>query len=245
MQATVGSHCVECAKASRPTVSTRARFWSARQPILVTLSLIAVNVLVFLATVVQNPRSISGYLTQLHLDLLLNERAIEVTGEWYRLVTSGFLHYGIVHLGFNMYLLYILGQMLEPALGRVRFGLVYLASLLGGSAGVLLLQPDGLTAGASGAVFGLMGCAFVGYWQAGTNPFSTSIGGLLMINLVLTFVLSDRISVGGHLGGAVAGALCGLAVMAPPWKGVPDVVRTLVPLSVAAVSLAVSVVMVG
>lgn len=226
-------------------MSTRARFWSARQPIIVTMTILIVNVAVFVATVIQDPRSLSGALTPLHFDLLLNEQAIELTGEWYRIVTSGFLHYGIIHLGFNMYLLYILGQMLEPAIGRLRFGLVYLASLLGGSAGVLLLQPNGLTAGASGAVFGLMACAFVGYWLAGTNPFTTSIGGLLMINLALTFFLSDRISVGGHLGGAVAGALCGLVVMAPRWRDVPDVARTLAPIGVGVVSLGLCILAVG
>lgn len=209
------------------------------------MAIMAVNVAVFAATVIQDPRSLSGALTPLHFDLLLNEQAIAVTGEWYRIVTSGFLHYGIIHLGFNMYLLYILGQMLEPAIGRVRFALVYLASLLGGSAGVLLLQPNSLTAGASGAVFGLMACAFVGYWLAGTNPFRTAIGGLLMINLALTFFLSDRISVGGHLGGAIAGALCGLVVMAPRWKDVPGAARTLAPIGVGVVSLGICILVVG
>ena len=63
-------------------MSTRARFWSARQPIIVTMAIMAVNVAVFAATVIQDPRSLSGALTPLHFDLLLNEQAIAVTGEW-------------------------------------------------------------------------------------------------------------------------------------------------------------------
>ena len=89
---------------------------------------------------------------------------------WYRLVTSGFLHFGILHLAFNMYFLYVLGPMLEPGLGRVNYLLLYMASLLGGSLGVVLLDSGGITAGASGAVFGLLAAATVGLWRRGVNP---------------------------------------------------------------------------
>lgn len=241
MQAAVGSHCLDCAKAARPDVATRARFWNARQPAMMTMAIIAINVAVFAYAAVRDSASIAGSLTQVHLDLALNEQLVSRNGEWYRLITSGFLHYGIIHLAFNMYLLYLLGQMLEPTLGRVRFLLVYFASLLGGSAGVLLLEPNALTAGASGAVFGLMGLAFVGSYLHGANPLNTSIGTLLMINLFLTFMLRDRISVGGHLGGAAAGALCALVVMAPRRRGVPVWATYVGPLVVIAVSVAISV----
>jgi membrane associated rhomboid family serine protease len=244
VQAAVGSHCIECAKAARPDLSTRARFWNARQPALVTLILIGVNVAVFVLGAVRDPASISGQATATHRDLALFEPFL-ADGEWYRLVTSGFLHFGIIHLAFNMYLLYLLGQMLEPTVGRVKFVLVYFAALLGGSAGAILLDPLALTAGASGAVFGLMGLAFVGYWLHGANPFQTSIGTLLVLNLVITFLWSDRISVGGHLGGAIAGAVCAFAVMAPAWKGVPAWVGYAVPIAVSGAAIAVSVLAVG
>jgi membrane associated rhomboid family serine protease len=208
---------------------------------MVTTVIIAVNVAVFVYAAIQDSSSLAGSLTQVHLDLALNEQLVAVNGEWYRLVTSGFLHYGIIHLAFNMYLLYLLGQMLEPTLGRVRFLLVYFASLLGGSAGVLLLEPNALTAGASGAVFGLMGLAFVGSYLHGVNPLNTSIGTLLMMNLFLTFMLRDRISVGGHLGGAVAGAVCALVVMAPRRKQVPAWATYAAPLAVIAFSTAICV----
>ena len=242
VQAAVGSHCLDCAKASRPDPRTRARFWNARQPALATMVLIAINVLVFVYAALSDSASIAGRVTLVHLDLALNEQLLANGDEWYRLVTSGFLHFGIIHIGFNMYLLYLLGQMLEPTLGRVRFLLVYFASLLGGSAGVLLLDPNAITAGASGAVFGLMGLAFVGSYLHGTNPLNTSIGTLLMLNLFLTFMLRDRISVGGHLGGAIAGAVCAVFVMAPRHKGVPNWATYVAPAAVIVLCVTISVV---
>ena len=86
-----------------------------------------------------------------------------------------------------MLLLFQLGQLLEPAIGRIRFALLYFAALLAGSAGALLLSPNALHGGASGAVFGLMGAAFVGLRNRGVNPFSTGLGTVLMLNLLLTF----------------------------------------------------------
>ena len=129
-------------------------------------------------------------------------------------MTSGFVHFGIIHFAFNMLLLFQLGQLLEPAIGRIRFGLLYFAALLCGSAGALLLQPNSLHGGASGAVFGLMGAAFVGMRNRGVNPFSSGLGATLMINLVITFAIPG-ISIGGHIGGIIGGAIGGYAVLAP------------------------------
>jgi membrane associated rhomboid family serine protease len=151
------------------------------------------------------------------------------------------MHFGLIHIGFNMYLLYMLGQMLEPALGRVKFLLVYLAGMLGGSAGSLILDnPNSIAAGASGAVFALMGLAFVGYYLNGANPLNTSIGSLLMINLVITFLV-PRISIGGHIGGAVAGAVMALVVMAPRHRGFPAWASYATPVAVGALSVMIAV----
>lgn len=165
-------------------------------------------------------------------------------GSWYRLVTSGFLHYGVIHIALNMYFLYTLGPLLEAPLGRVRFLLLYLASLLGGSLGVILLQPGSLAAGASGAVFGLMAAASVGLWRRGVNPLSTNIGRVLLLNLVLTFMVSG-ISIGGHLGGAAAGALCATVMLAPSHKPAPAWATYAMPIAVAVVSVVASVVLVN
>lgn len=132
-------------------------------------------------------------------------------GEVYRLVTGGFLHANLLHIGFNGYLLWQLGHMLEPVMGRVRFLGVYAAGLLGGSAGAMLLSWNAGTLGASGAVFGLMGAAMVLLRRRGVDPWQTSIGSLVLINLVLTFVIPG-ISVGGHLGGLLGGAAAALTL---------------------------------
>lgn len=241
VQAPVGSNCLECAKASRPDVATRAKFWSARQPLLVTMALIVVNVAVYIWVIAQDPSSAASRgISEGQLRLGLNARIVEFTGEWYRVVTSGFLHFGLLHIGFNMYLLYLLGQLLEPSIGRVRFALVYFAALLGGSAGAMLLQPDGFHGGASGAVFGLMGAAFVGYSIRGVNPFSTGIGTILVLNLLITFTIPG-ISIGGHLGGVVAGALCAFVVLAPGHKGYPQWASYATPAAVGLISLVLTV----
>ena len=250
MQAPVGSHCIDCAKLSRPDVKTRAKYWNARQFTLVTYVLIAVNLLVFVYVMVDSPGSVAGdrgadgYIRLgLSRDLLRYDLVPGVPdglpGQWYRLVTSGFLHYGLLHLAFNMYALWALGQTLEPMLGRTRFALVYFACLLGGSAGALLLQPHGLHGGASGAVFGLFGLIIVGYLQRGINPLTTSLGGVLLINVFLSF--RPGISFGGHLGGAIAGAICALAVMAPPGRRVPERWTYVAPVLVGLASVGVSV----
>lgn len=249
MQASVGSHCLDCARASRPKVATRARYWNARQVTMVTYGLIAVNLAMFVYGAVLDPQSIAGEITEVHADFALSEWIFRIPGhenEWYRLVTAGFLHFGIIHLALNMYMLFLLGQMLEPVLGRVKFLLLYLAALLGGSLGVLVLDGGrSLTAGASGAVFGLLGAAFVGQWLHGANPLSTSIGSVLLMNLFITFAFRGHISVGGHLGGVVAGAICGAAMLSPRHKGVPPWAAYVVPVVVGCAAVAVSIAYVG
>ncbi|WP_420450713.1 rhomboid family intramembrane serine protease [Ilumatobacter sp.] len=233
-QASVGSHCVECAEATRPDVVTRARYWQASKPAIVATSLIALNVAIFAWMVLASGgEALAGGGTRAHADLALFDSwrtgiletargpvRVSDGGDWYRLVTSGFVHYGIIHLAFNMYFLWVLGNQMEPQLGRGRFAALYAASLLGGSAGVVVIDSGGFSAGASGAIFGLLGAFAVGVWQHGVNPFSTQIGTLLLINLGITFFIGG-ISIGGHVGGLVAGSICGFVMMAPGYKGYP------------------------
>jgi membrane associated rhomboid family serine protease len=245
VQASVGSHCVECAKQDRPPVATRARYWNARQPILVTYSIVVLNIAVFVWLVIQDTSSfLTSDATRGQLDLGLAKPFLEFNGEWYRLLTSGFLHFGIIHLAFNMVLLFQLGNLLEPAIGRVRFALLYFAALLAGSAGALILSPNSLSGGASGAVFGLMAAAFVGLRNRGVNPFSTGIGSVLVINLVLTFALPG-ISIGGHIGGIVGGVLAGWVIMHPHHRPVPKWATYATPIAVMAASVLVSVIVVN
>ena len=203
--APVGFQCPECVKGAPPVrrySEIRARGGLSDIP--VTAALIAINVAIFLPTMAGG--------RDLIFDFGLNAFAVSGLGEWYRLVTSGFLHFNVVHLGLNMFIFFQLGQMLEPVTGRVRYALLYFAALLGGSFGALLVSPDALTAGASGAVFGLMAAAAVELRSRGINVMQTSIGSLIVMNLLITFLLGRNISVGGHVGGLLAGAVAGFLV---------------------------------
>lgn len=244
VQVSVGSHCLDCVKAARPDVKTRAKFWNARQPTLVTYALIAINVAVYLWTVNANRTTAFGQSGHGNRVLGLDKFDLQQNGEYYRLISSGFLHYSIFHIGMNMLLLFQLGQLLEPAIGRLRFGLLYFASLLAGSFGALLLQPNGLTGGASGAVFGLMAAAAIGMHRRGVNVFQTGIGTVLVLNLVITFTIPG-ISVGGHLGGAVAGAICGFVILAPRHAVLPKWASYATPLAVVLVAVAGSLAIAG
>ena len=161
-------------------------------------------------------------------------------GEWYRLVSAGFVHFGIFHIAMNMLLLYQLGRLLEPSLGTLRFGLVYGASLLAGSAGALLLSPNAFTGGASGAVFGLMAAGVVGLRQRGVNPMRTGLGLTFAINLLITITIPG-VSIGGHFGGAIAGALCGAAMIPPPRTRQRGWWQIAVPIAIAVASVAIAV----
>lgn len=226
-----------------------------------TFALIAANLAVFAYTTVLDPQSLAGRGISrgqaqlgLYRDALADipSRIVLADGtdyivngnDWYRMISSGFVHFGIVHVGLNMFLLYMLGRMVEPMVGRTRFLLVYLASLLGGSALAVILQGDALAGGASGAIFGLIGLTAVAYYRNGINPLSTSIGSLLVLNLVFTFMVPG-ISIGGHLGGLVAGATCGWFVGAPRHLNVSGWVRTATPIVVGIVAVAATVVTVA
>ena len=131
-------------------------------------------------------------------------------GDWYRLLSAAFLHYGPFHLGLNMLALWWIGRPLESYLGPVRYLLLYLVSGLAGSAGALLVTPTGVTVGASGAIYGILGAAIV-LERQGTYVLGGSALTLLIVNLAFSFAVPG-ISIGGHLGGAAGGALCILAL---------------------------------
>jgi len=243
--APVGFQCPSCVKGG-PQVRTLR---SLVTPPRLTQAIIAVNVAVAVLALVQaaadgrTPSLFRGG-NALAGDFALNGGAV-AAGEWWRLVTSGFLHFGLLHLGFNMFILLQLGTMLEPALGRVRLGALYVAALLGGSLGVMLLQPDGLTAGASGAVFGLMGAAIVGMKARGADPMASGLPMLLGINLLITFAIPG-VSIGGHLGGLVAGTAAGALLFRTDRQGKGQEAAGLVAVVALAVVCAVaSIVLAG
>jgi membrane associated rhomboid family serine protease len=126
-------------------------------------------------------------------------------GDYWRLFTAMFLHYGPFHLGMNMLALWWFGAAIEQALGRGRYLLLYLVSGLAGSAGALVFSPDSATVGASGAIFGILGAALVLERQR-TYVLGGGAFGIIALNLVITFALPG-ISIGGHLGGLAGGSL--------------------------------------
>jgi membrane associated rhomboid family serine protease len=194
---------------------------------LVTPILIGVNVLIFLGTLAtagSRPQSTGGRLLFLrgYDGGLFADGALVgsfVPDEAWRLVTSGFLHASILHIGFNMWVLWVLGQFLEPAMGRLRFSALYVASLFGGALGVVLLDPTAPTVGASGAIFGLLGGALLVARERRIDLMRSGLLPTLVLNLLITFTIPN-ISIGGHLGGAVVGAAAGAVLtLLPPRLG--------------------------
>jgi membrane associated rhomboid family serine protease len=200
----VGMRCPECARQRTPVRTLRSL---AVEPT-VTYALIAINVLFFVAEFASGSRA-----TELGGGTLVDKLSLYGPGiaddhQYYRLVTGGFLHAGFLHIAFNMYLLYLLGQLLEPGLGHVRFAVLYAVSLLAGSFGALLVDPTVQTVGASGAVFGLMGGGVVALRARGIDPMASGLGPTIIFNLLLSFLIPG-ISIGGHIGGLIGGAACG------------------------------------
>jgi|GraSoiStandDraft_4_1057263.scaffolds.fasta_scaffold09539_3 membrane associated rhomboid family serine protease len=209
----VGMRCPECARQRTRVTRMAPGIHLGRAP--ATYVLIALNVIGFLAEVATgSPLGLgftfeaSGSVFQ-HYSLFGPAVA---NGEWYRLITAGFLHAGLVHIAFNMFALYILGSLLEPGIGTPRFLAVYFVSLLAGSFGALLLTPHTPSLGASGAVFGVMSAAFIVARHRGVDQLASQIGFYIIINIVFTLGVRD-ISVGAHFGGLIAGALCALLIV--------------------------------
>lgn len=208
--AAVGQHCVDCvgeAARSAPRPRNVAGASRTGRPVIVP-GLIVANVVVFVLTVAQSG-SLNGNAASGLFQAGALVPALVAHGELWRAVTTGFLHIGPLHLVFNMVALWVIGRDVETVLGRARFAALYGLSLLGGSALVMLTaalpsgDPYGATAGASGAVFGLMG-ALVVLLRRLRVPAGQALG-LIALNVFITFAVPG-ISWQGHLGGLVTGA---------------------------------------
>jgi membrane associated rhomboid family serine protease len=208
----VGMRCPECSRERTRVTSGPAAVASANASP-ATFALIVICVGAYMVEIA----TASGGLNTSANTMISNfglQGAAVADGEWYRLITGGFLHAGLLHLGFNMFALYFLGRLLEPSIGTPRFLCVYLASLLAGSFGAILLSDNFvLTVGASGAVFGIFGATFIIARGRGMNTIAREIGVVLGINLLITFAIPG-ISIGGHLGGLIGGVICGALIVA-------------------------------
>jgi membrane associated rhomboid family serine protease len=213
--APVGFQCPECVREANR---------SARRPVtaygggltggpVVTWALIAINVAVFVVTSVSSGRVtlFSGGQTRIYDDFALVPPAV-AHGDIWRLLTAAFLHYGILHIGFNMYALFIIGPVVERALGRWRYLAVYLLAGIGGSIfTVAFAAPASQSAGASGAIFGLFGAVYVLQRRVGQR--TQTILPTIIINLVFTFTIPN-ISWEGHIGGLIVGSALTAALVA-------------------------------
>ncbi len=210
----VGMRCPECAR-QRTRSRTMRSVAAGGDPVL-TYALIGINVVVFIGELAGGASATGGGLgaSRLFADGALSGPAV-ADGDYWRLLTAGFLHASFFHIFFNMFALWILGTMLEPAIGSARFGLIYFVSVLVGSFGVLLIDPNSLTVGASGGIFGLMGAAVIILRNRGINPLESGLVLWLGLNLLLTFAISN-ISIGGHIGGLIGGSIAALVLFELP-----------------------------
>jgi membrane associated rhomboid family serine protease len=196
--------------------ANRASSFGSRRVNAVTMVLIGLNVLVYAAELAVGG-GVNGTNNWIYDHGVLIANAVYgngtpagvANGEWWRLISAAFLHYGPLHLGLNMFSLYFVGSILEQIVGRWRYLLLYLVSGLAGSAGALVVTPNSPTAGASGAIFGVLGALFI-LERRGIIATGGQVLGLIVLNLVFTFAIPG-ISIGGHVGGLAAGLVLMLA----------------------------------
>jgi membrane associated rhomboid family serine protease len=211
--APVGLRCPDHAgtkrKVAPPRVVQRTSVRVTDTP--ATKILVAVNVAVYLVTAVQgNGLNMPG--GSLFVKWILFGPLVD-HGDWWRLVTSMFLHASLLHIGFNMLALWWIGRPVENYLGTTRYLLLYFVSGLAGSAGALVYAPTSPAVGASGAIFGVLGAMLILEWQH-TGRFGGQAATLILINLVLNFAyngVGGTISIGAHIGGLIGGILVTLA----------------------------------
>ncbi|AIG72969.1 Conserved putative membrane protein [Amycolatopsis japonica] len=229
-EAAVGFQCTDCVQAGRQQDRAQqkqyrdagygSRTLAGAQPArtaVVTPVLLALNVIVFLITVVQSGSIANNNFSELFQYGQLWNPATLAGDEWWRILTSGFLQYGLLHIASNAFSLWFVGRPLETALGRVPFTVLYFVSLLGGSAANLVFSDlDAVpVVGASGAIFGLIGAYTVIVIKLRLNP--TWLLVILGLNVFITFQVPG-ISILGHAGGFVAGLLATFALLYAPDK---------------------------
>ncbi len=237
--ASVGHQCPECVAEGRRTQRpVRTAFGATRAGVhgYVTITLIVINCLMLLASVLSSKNignalfggglGFGGSTPLMDHTAVIGETFHPVqgplgyygpggvaNGEYYRLITAMFMHYGLIHLAVNMYSLWILGRPLEAMLGPLRFAAVYLVCGIGGNVAAYVFSPTAASAGASTAIFGLLGVYFFVLKKLNLN--ASAIMPVIVLNLVFTFTIRG-ISIPGHIGGLLVGALVGYGVTHAP-----------------------------
>ncbi|MGI9659548.1 MAG: rhomboid family intramembrane serine protease [Gaiellaceae bacterium] len=255
----VGIRCPDCsgqreasAQRNRPRPSVRSLAASGSSDI-VTRAMVGLIVLIYVAQVAESgdisgagdvfisPSGDINGTAELFTNGALYGPAVN-DGEWWRLVTSAFLHSGPIHLFFNGLILWWFGRSLESLVGSRRFLSIYLISMLAGAAGALLFSPNSFTVGASGAVFGVLGAGLV-LERRGIMVFGGAALPIVAFNVVLSFVI-PRISIGGHLGGLVGGAVV-ILILSRLGRSNPAYTRITAPVVVGLIAVAVASVLIA
>lgn len=237
-EASVGSQCVDCVKADAPTRGQRIGLFTRRENMLATKTIIGITFAAFVLIGLRDSNFDGNGQTASNLVLY---GPLVHHGEWWRIFTVSLVHEGIFHIGFNMLLLWIVGQLMEPGAGPLRFSLLYVVSIAAGSAAVLLVQPHAVTAGASGGVFGVAAAATIVMQRQGVRFWDTGFGPLLVINLVYDY-FQPGISIAAHIGGAIGGLLAAEVMMQARRRGRPELgIVGAVAVGVAAVVLCLAV----
>ena len=205
-QASVGFHCPECTTQNKQKVYNTRNLPGGRS--IVTRALVGINAAIWVLSIVALGATVNSIGIDAARDFGTWGPPIAEEFELWRVFSGGFLHSGLIHIGFNMYLLWQLGQQLERGLGERDYIAVYFVSLIGGSLGALLLSPTAPTVGASGAVFGLIGFTVLFFRSRGIGLFDTGLGFLIVINILFSF--RGGVSLGGHLGGFLVGLALGV-----------------------------------
>jgi membrane associated rhomboid family serine protease len=205
-------------KAAAPTPRQRISGITRNENMLATKIIVGITVAAFIVIGLRDNNWDGAGRTAFNLELY---GPLVHQGEWWRIFTVALVHIGFLHLFFNMLLLWIIGQLLEPGAGPTRVALLYVVSVASGSAAALLVQPHVLSAGASGGVFGVAAAATLVMQRQGTRFWDTGFGPLLVLNLVLGF-FDPHISISAHIGGLIGGLLAAEAMLQARKIGRPE-----------------------
>ena len=224
-------------KSAAPSARQRVGLFTRRENMLATKIIIGVTVVAFVVIGLRDGNF--GGTGRTAFDLELYGPFVH-QGQWWRVFSVSLVHGGLLHLFFNMLLLWIVGQLLEPGAGPLRFGLIYVVSVAAGSAGALIAQPHVLSAGASGGVFGVAAAATIVMQRQGVRFWDTGFGPLLVINFVLDFFIPN-VSIAAHVGGLIGGLLAAESMLRARRAGRPELgIAGGVLVGVAAVALALT-----
>lgn len=204
--ASVGFHCPECVAGGGQRVITTKTLGQPKMGYILAGAI----VVAYIAQVITSKSLDSGWA----VDQFAVSRPAVAQGEWWRLITSGFVHLGLIHLAFNAYFLYVMGSILERRVGAWGTAAVFMGGVVGGSAAVVI--TNSAAAGASGGAYALMGAMVIDLLLQRRPVFSSAVGRLLGMNLLLSVVLIRSVSLAGHIGGLIGGCLVGAVLLASP-----------------------------